>query len=207
MFISFEGTEGVGKSTLVSALTTWLTSEGKSVLVTREPGGTPLAEKIRHLVLHDDMCADAELLLMFAARSQHLHEVIAPALSEGKWVLCDRFVDASFAYQGAGRGVALEKITTLQDAFVTVMPDLTLWLDAPIELGMARVAQRAETDRFEQQKSVFFNTIRDGYAARAATDAARFVRIDATQDAAAVLANCQRIIRERATAYAKQSSS
>lgn len=197
MFISFEGTEGVGKSTLVTALRDWLTSQGKHVVLTREPGGTPLAEKLRELVLHDDMCADTELLLMFAARSQHIHDVIRPALDTGAWVLCDRFVDASFAYQGAGRGIAMERIQGLQDTFVTALPTLTFWLDAPVEIGLARAAQRAETDRFEQEKSDFFKKIHAGYAARVQADPARFIRVDATQTAKDVLAFCQHEITQR----------
>lgn len=197
MFISFEGTEGVGKSTLVKSLATWLTNQGKQVVLTREPGGTPLAEKIRNMVLSDDMCADTELLLMFAARSQHIHEVIEPALAADQWVLCDRFVDASFAYQGAGRGIAQDKIQCLQDQFVTTMPDVTFWLDLPVEVGLARAAERTETDRFEQEKQAFFEKIHAGYAARADADPERFIRIDASQTAEAVLDQCQQIILKR----------
>lgn len=195
MFISFEGTEGVGKSTLVTSLATWLESQGESVVLTREPGGTPLAEELRALVLHEDMCADTELLLMFAARSQHIHEVIQPALDAGKWVLCDRFVDASFAYQGAGRGIAQSKIQGLQDAFVKTLPALTFWLDLPVHVGLARAAQRDETDRFEQEKHTFFEKIHAGYAQRFAADPQRFVRIDASQDAQTVLSVCKGMIQ------------
>lgn len=194
MFISFEGSEGVGKSTLVTALADWLTQSGHEVVTTREPGGTALAEKLRTLLLTDDMCAETELLLMFAARVQHVHEVIQPALTAGKWVLCDRFVDASFAYQGAGRGIATEKIQLLQTHFVTTMPSVTFWLDAPVEIGLARAAARTQTDRFEQEKLDFFKKIQQGYAARVQAAPARFVRIDATQPANAVLENCKQLL-------------
>ena len=194
MFISFEGTEGVGKSTLVTSLAAWLQAQGTAVVCTREPGGTVLAEKIRNLVLQDSMCANTELLLMFAARSQHIYEVIEPALAAGQWVLCDRFVDASFAYQGAGRGMPLEKIAMLQSQFVDVMQQLTFWLDAPIDTGLKRVAQRDSTDRFEQEKQVFFERIYRGYAARTQAEPQRMIRIDASQDAAHVLSRCQDII-------------
>lgn len=194
MFISFEGSEGVGKSTLVTALADWLTQSGHEVVTTREPGGTALAEKLRTLLLTDDMCAETELLLMFAARVQHVHEVIQPALTAGKWVLCDRFVDASFAYQGAGRGIATEKIQLLQTHFVATMPSVTFWLDAPVEIGLARAAARTQTDRFEQEKLDFFKKIQQGYAARVQAAPARFVRIDATQPADAVLENCKQLL-------------
>lgn len=194
MFISFEGSEGVGKSTLVTALADWLTQSGHEVVTTREPGGTALAEKLRTLLLTDDMCAETELLLMFAARVQHVHEVIQPALAAGKWVLCDRFVDASFAYQGAGRGIAIEKIQLLQTHFVASMPSVTFWLDAPVEIGLARAAARTQTDRFEQEKLDFFKKIQQGYAARVQAAPARFVRIDATQPADAVLENCKQLL-------------
>lgn len=196
MFISFEGTEGVGKTTLVNALADWLRTQGQSVVLTREPGGTTLAEELRQLLLTQDMCPDTELLLMFAARSQHLHEVILPALAEKKWVLCDRFVDASFAYQGAGRGIDVHYIEQLQNNFVSTMPTLTFWLDAPVAMGLERAAKRQQTDRFEQEKEAFFSKIQAAYADRAKADAQRFKKIDATQSAAQVLYDCQRIITD-----------
>lgn len=142
MFISFEGTEGVGKSTLIRKLHAYFLETGKDVVLTREPGGTPLAEKIRAMLLavdHDEkMCADTELLLVYAARSQHLNQVILPALAQNKVVLSDRFSDASFAYQVKGRGLDQAKLEMLNQNFVTRLPDITFWLDAPIETGMAR---------------------------------------------------------------------
>ena len=154
MFISFEGTEGVGKTTLIRRIHAYFTAQGQLVVLTREPGGTPMAEQIRALLLsvnHEEkMCSDTELLLMYAARAQHLDQVILPALAAGKTVLCDRFSDASFAYQCAGRGLSESKLLTLNNNFVARMPDLTFWLDAPIELGMIRARARGELDRFEQ---------------------------------------------------------
>ena len=160
MFISFEGTEGVGKTTLIQKLFDYFQQQGQQVVLTREPGGTPLAEQIRSLLLsvnhEEQMSNDTELLLMYAARAQHLAAVILPALAEGKIVLCDRFVDSSFAYQCAGRGLSREKLQLLNENFVSKMPDITFWLDAPIELGMNRARARGALDRFEQEKVVFF---------------------------------------------------
>lgn len=194
MFISFEGSEGVGKTTLVTALTTWLTSIGHDVITTREPGGTPLAEKIRAMVLAEDMCVETELLLMFAARAEHIHRVIQPALAKGQWVLCDRFVDASFAYQGGGRGIDFATIQQLQNSFVSCMPSITFWLDAPVETGLARANARQETDRFEQEKVDFFKKIQAGYGKRQAEDSKRIIRVDATQSAEEVFAHCKQQI-------------
>ena len=160
MFISFEGTEGVGKTTLIRRIYEALQAQGKDVVLTREPGGTKMAEDIRNLLLsvkhEENMCHDTELLLMYAARAQHLDQVILPALAAGKTVLCDRFTDASFAYQCAGRGLSREKLALLNQNFVSRMPDVTFWLDAPIELGMSRARARGELDRFEQEKVSFF---------------------------------------------------
>lgn len=183
MFISLEGTEGVGKSTLITRLATWFEQNGKTVILTREPGGTPLAEKMRQLLLnvHDEtLCADSELLMMYSARAQHLAHIIQPALAEGKIVLCDRFADASFAYQGFGRGLSLEKLQLLNAHFVSIMPNLTFWLDAPIELGMARAKNRGQLDRFEQEKVEFFNQVRAGYQALYEQYPQRIKRLDAS---------------------------
>ncbi|WP_445115465.1 dTMP kinase [Acinetobacter sp. WZC-1] len=184
MFISFEGTEGVGKTTLITALHDYFQQNGQEVLLTREPGGTPLAEQIRALLLsvsHDEaMSHDTELLLMYAARAQHVQQVIIPALDAGKTVLCDRFCDASFAYQCAGRGLSREKLRLLNDNFVLRMPDLTFWLDAPIETGMARARERGALDRFEQEKYDFFEKVRSGYAEIYAREPERMKRLDAT---------------------------
>ena len=159
MFISFEGTEGVGKTTLIRKIHQYFEQQGKEVVLTREPGGTPLAEQIRTLLLavnHDEqMSHDTELLLIYAARAQHLQQVILPALAAGKIVLSDRFTDASFAYQCSGRGLSQEKLQLLNQTFVAKMPNITFWLDAPIELGMTRARERGALDRFEQEKLSF----------------------------------------------------
>lgn len=185
MFISFEGTEGVGKTTLIQKLFEHFQQLGKQVVLTREPGGTPLAEQIRALLLsvnhEEQMSHDTELLLMYAARAQHLSGVILPALDAGKIVLCDRFVDSSFAYQCAGRGLSREKLQLLNRNFVSRMPDISFWLDAPIELGMNRARERGALDRFEQEKVVFFESVRSGFAEIHLRDAERMKRLDATQ--------------------------
>lgn len=185
MFISFEGTEGVGKTTLIRRIYEYLEQQNKDVILTREPGGTPMAEQIRSLLLsvnHEEkMCNDTELLLMYAARAQHLDLVVMPALNAGKTVLCDRFTDASFAYQCAGRGLNQEKLALLNENFVTRMPDFTFWLDAPIEIGMARARERGALDRFEQEKVTFFEKVRAGYATLAERHPERIKRLDATQ--------------------------
>jgi dTMP kinase len=164
MFISFEGTEGVGKTTLIRKIHQYFEQQGKEVVLTREPGGTPLAEQIRTLLLavnHDEqMSHDTELLLIYAARAQHLQQVILPALAAGKIVLSDRFTDASFAYQCSGRGLSQEKLQLLNQTFVAKMPNITFWLDAPIELGMTRARERGALDRFEQEKLSFFAKVR-----------------------------------------------
>ncbi len=185
MFISFEGTEGVGKTTLIRRIYDDFVAQGKEVVLTREPGGTPMAEQIRSLLLavnHEEaMCNDTELLLMYAARAQHLAQVILPALDAGKIVLCDRFTDASFAYQCAGRGLSEAKLNLLNDNFVTRMPDVTFWLDAPIELGMNRARERGALDRFEQEKVSFFEKVRSGYETLWQRHPQRMKRLDATQ--------------------------
>lgn len=185
MFISFEGTEGVGKTTLIRRIYEYLEQQNKDVVLTREPGGTPMAEQIRSLLLsvnHDEkMCNDTELLLMYAARAQHLDQVVIPALNANKTVLCDRFTDASFAYQCAGRGLSQEKLELLNTNFVSRMPDFTFWLDAPIEIGMTRARERGALDRFEQEKVTFFEKVRAGYAMLAERHPERIKRLDATQ--------------------------
>ncbi len=178
-FITFEGIEGVGKSTQVQLAAQWLRAQGVDVVTTREPGGTPLAEEIRELVLNartEKLPAQAELLLMFAARSVHLEALIKPALQSGRWVLCDRFTDATFAYQGAGRGVSMDRIAELERLVQGgLQPDLTLLLDMPAAQGMQRVQRRGnELDRFESERVEFFERVRQGYLQRARADAARF---------------------------------
>ncbi len=185
MFISFEGTEGVGKTTLIRSIYKDFIAQGKDVILTREPGGTPMAEQIRSLLLavnHEEaMAHDTELLLMYAARAQHLAQVILPALEAGKIVLCDRFSDASFAYQCAGRGLSETKLQLLNDHFVARMPDITFWLEAPIELGMNRARERGALDRFEQEKVTFFEKVRAGYETLWQRHPERIKRLDATQ--------------------------
>ena len=185
MFISFEGTEGVGKSTLIRKIHQFFEQQGKEVVLTREPGGTPLAEQIRCLLLavnHDEpMSHDTELLLIYAARAQHLQQVILPALEAGKIVLSDRFTDASFAYQCAGRGLSQEKLKLLNQTFVAKMPNITFWLDAPIELGMTRARERGALDRFEQEKLSFFSKVRAGYETLWQAEPERIKRLDATK--------------------------
>lgn len=186
MFISFEGTEGVGKTTLIRKIHQYFEQQGKEVVLTREPGGTPLAEQIRTLLLavnHDEqMSHDTELLLIYAARAQHLQQVILPALAAGKIVLSDRFTDASFAYQCSGRGLSQEKLQLLNQTFVAKMPNITFWLDAPIELGMTRARERGALDRFEQEKLSFFAKVRSGYETLWQAEPERIKRLDATQN-------------------------
>lgn len=185
MFISFEGTEGVGKTTLIRKIYDHLTAQEREVVLTREPGGTPMAEQIRSLLLsvnhEEQMSNDTELLLMYAARAQHLEQVILPALQAGQIVLCDRFTDASFAYQCAGRGLSEAKLQVLNDSFVSRMPDFTFWLDAPIELGMNRARARGALDRFEQEKVTFFEKVRMGYQTLSERHPERMKRLDASQ--------------------------
>ncbi|NNG80726.1 dTMP kinase [Acinetobacter sp. ANC 5378] len=185
MFISFEGTEGVGKTTLIRKIYDYLAQQGHEVVLTREPGGTPMAEQIRSLLLsvnhEESMAHDTELLLMYAARAQHLQQVIVPALTAGKTVLCDRFTDASFAYQCAGRGLSKEKLQLLNANFVSHMPNITFWLDAPTELGMSRARERGALDRFEQEKAAFFEKVRSGYQELWEQQGERIKRLDATQ--------------------------
>ena len=185
MFISFEGTEGVGKTTLIRKIYEHLEQQGQQVVLTREPGGTPMAEQIRSLLLsvnhEESMSNDTELLLMYAARAQHLQQVIMPALTEHKTVLCDRFTDASFAYQCAGRGLSQSKLQLLNENFVSHMPNITFWLDAPIETGMSRARERGALDRFEQEKATFFEKVRAGYQQLWEQYPERVKRLDATQ--------------------------
>jgi len=183
-FITVEGTEGVGKTTNIQRITEWLDERGIAYISTREPGGTALGEKIRDLLLDKDnaaMAASAELLLMFAARAQHLEEKIIPALAAGTWVLCDRFTDATYAYQGFGRGLNLEHIERLE-ALVQgdLHPDFTLILDIDPELGMSRVRARGELDRFESEALEFFDRVRAGYRERANDNPSRYCLVDAS---------------------------
>lgn len=189
-FVTFEGTEGVGKSTQLAIARQALEHAGKPVLVTREPGGTPMAEAIRELLLsrRDETVHElTELLLMFAARAQHLHSKIVPALEQGTWVLCDRFTDATYAYQGGGRGLPSEQIAVLEQLVQgDLRPDHVILLDAPVEVGMARARSRSAPDRFEQERTEFFQRIRDCYLERARQQPLRYHVVDAAQPLDAV---------------------
>ncbi|MEO7640488.1 MAG: dTMP kinase [Ramlibacter sp.] len=191
LFISFEGIDGAGKSTHIESLAAAFRAQGRVVVQTREPGGTPLAEKLRAMVLNDAMDPLTEALLVFAARRDHLQQVIEPALARGDVVLCDRFTDATFAYQGAGRGFDLELLGMLEQwvqhsaalAPGTIrQPDLTVWFDLPPEQAAGRLAGARVPDRFEAQPQAFFERVAGGYAQRAAQQPQRFARIDAAQD-------------------------
>lgn len=191
-FISLEGIEGAGKSTVAAQLRERLEARGVTVRLTREPGGTPLAERIRTLVLEhgeERVAPEAETLLMFAARRVHVDNLIRPALERGEWVLCDRYTDATRAYQGGGRGVSAELIESLASAVhADINPDLTLWLDLPVALGMARAAaRRGAKDRFESESVAFFERVRARYLDLARAER-RIVRVDASQPLAAVVA-------------------
>lgn len=194
LFITLEGGEGAGKSTQMAfvqqMLQQSLDSAGKTLRVTREPGGTELSEQIRGVLLdhrQTDMDSDTELLLMFAARAQHLAQLIRPALEKGEWVLCDRFTDATYAYQGGGRGIDMHRISALEDWVQgPLRPDLTLLLDLPVDVGMARAGERGELDRFEREKVAFFEKVRQTYRDRAEAEPERFRIIDAAQGIAQV---------------------
>ena len=189
-FITVEGVEGAGKSTQMGVIGDFLNEQGIGVVTTREPGGTELAEAVRELLLDPDnrgMSTDTELLLVFAARAEHLHKVIEPALESGDWVVSDRFTDATFAYQGGGRGVEAARIAILEQWLQgDLRPELTLLLDLPVKTGMARIAARGQADRFERESEAFFERIRDCYLQRAADEPRRFRRIDANGSAEAV---------------------
>ena len=180
-FITFEGIDGAGKSTHIETVAQRLRNSGSTVLCTREPGGTELAEKLRELVLHSPMDALTEALLVFAARRDHLNQVIVPALARGDTVLCDRFTDATFAYQGAGRGFDTEVLTQLEHwVHGDLQPDLTIWFDLPATMAAERRAAAREPDRFEQQAVAFFERVRSGYQARMNAAPQRIVRIDSS---------------------------
>lgn len=184
-FITVEGIEGVGKSTNIDVLVKRIEAAGHPVLTTREPGGTPFAEDIRDILMNrneEPVPAIAELLLMFAARSFNVSNVIRPALDAGTWVVCDRFTDSSRAYQGGGRGLPMETIDQVANwVHGDTWPDLTILLDAPVEIGMQRAGNRSAPDRFEQERHEFFQRVRDCYLAMAAREAERFVVVDTTR--------------------------
>jgi dTMP kinase len=197
-FITFEGIDGAGKSTHVDAVAQRLREGGATVVCTREPGGTPLAERLRDVILHSTMDALTEVLLVFAARRDHLQRVIAPALARGETVICDRFTDATFAYQGAGRGLSLAVLKELERWVQDdLQPDLTLWFDLPAAMAALRREQARAADRFEQQDLDFFTRVRAGYAARAADAPSRFARIDAAADRESVALQIATVMEAR----------
>jgi dTMP kinase len=218
IFITFEGIDGAGKSSHIQALAQAFqsrTSAGQQVLLTREPGGTGLSERLRELILHEPMDALTEALLVFAARREHIVQVIAPALARGDVVLCDRFTDASFAYQGAGRGFDLDTLLKLEHSAQDIcrlpadlaskitlkqgilQPDLTLLFEVPPQVAAQRLAQAREPDKFESQDVAFFERVASGYAARVAADPKRFARIDGHQSMDQVRADVMAAVRER----------
>ena len=200
-FITVEGGEGAGKTTQLAFMRDYLEQAGCRVVVTREPGGTMLGEDIRHLLLghrHNGMTLAAETLLMFAARAEHLDKVIRPALAEDCWVLCDRFTDATYAYQGGGRGLPLERIAVLEDwAQGELRPDWTLLFDLPVTVGLARAGKRSAADRFEQEDVAFFARVRAIYLDRAARHPDRYRVIDADRPVDVVRAEVQRWLADR----------
>lgn len=200
-FITIEGGEGAGKSTMMDYLAAWLNSHGHEVVRTREPGGTVLAEKIRSILLDDgngELSDQSELLLVFASRAQHLTELIRPALNNGYTVLCDRFTDASWAYQGGGREMPDEWVAALEQmVHGDLQPDLTLLLDLPVEQGLQRVSQRGDADRFEQESMMFFERVRQAYLERAKSNQKRFEIIDASGDVDQVWAQIESVLERR----------
>lgn len=200
MFITIEGGEGAGKSTNIDFIVDYLKKAGKELVVTREPGGTKIGEQLRAMLLNPEfteMDYRTELLMMFAARAQHIAEVIKPALDQGKWVVCDRFTDATYAYQGAGRNMGKEKIAVLEEWVQEgLKPDLTILLDVPVEIGLQRVEQRAAQDRFEQEKLKFFDTIRHAYLDMADAEPKRFRVIDAGKTLEEVKASLTKVLEE-----------
>jgi dTMP kinase len=198
-FITFEGIDGAGKSTHIEAVAQHLREAGATVVLTREPGGTPLAERLREMLLHESMDVLTEALLVFAGRCDHIVQVIAPALAAGHTVLCDRFTDATFAYQGGGRGARTDVLAQLEKLVQgELQPDLTIWFDLPAALAAQRRAQARAADRFEQQDLDFFERVRGGYAARAEAMPQRFARIDASLERAAVWQQIAAVLKARA---------
>ncbi|MBI1424335.1 MAG: dTMP kinase [Gammaproteobacteria bacterium] len=195
-FITFEGVDGAGKSTHLSWFVETLRSRGIDVLLTREPGGTPLGESLREILLHQPMHAETEALLMFAARREHVERVIKPALARGTWVISDRFSDASFAYQGGGRGVLVGKLEQLEQwTHGELQPDLTLLFDIPVEVARQRLSNNQSLDRFEQEQADFFEKVRQAYLDRRTKYPQRFALIDAAQSLEQVKASLETVIQ------------
>ena len=200
LFLTFEGIEGAGKTSNLQHAKSMIEASGKTVLVTREPGGTDVGEKIREVLLDPNLPAmhsDTELLLMFASRAEHYQSKILPALMEGKWVLCDRFTDASFAYQGGGRNIDISRITALEEWVLgQFKADRTFLFDLPVSLGLSRAKARGEADRIELEEAEFFQRIRDCYLTRAANESNRFAIIDASQSLVAVKSQVETAVEE-----------
>ena len=205
-FVVLEGIEGVGKSTNIRFMSEFFKKHHLPIIITREPGGTPLAERIRDITLQkndEPLSVDAELLLMFAARAQHLAQVIKPALMQGKWVLSDRFTDATYAYQGGGRGIAMDRIAILENLVQEgLRPDLTILLDLEPQAALARTMRRAHRDRFEEETLAFFTRVREVYLQRARLEPQRYRIVDAGQSLPAVQLELEKIL----TDYVEQST-
>lgn len=199
-FITLEGGEGAGKTTQLECIRRWWQARGRNVVVTREPGGTALGEQIREILLanrKDSIFVDSEILLMFAARAQHIQQIVRPALAAGQIVICDRFTDATYAYQGGGRGVSAARIAALETwAQGDLRPDLTFLFDVPVDVGRARAARRGEPDRFEREQREFFTRVRAAYLARAQAEPKRFRVIDADRTPDAIAAELLQILPE-----------
>ncbi len=195
-FITLEGVDGAGKSTHTVWIADFLRAQGLEVVSTREPGGTPLGEKLRALLLADPMGLDTETLLMFAARCEHLRQVIEPALARGAWVVCDRYTDASYAYQGGGRGLGAGRVAALEDWMQAGRPDRTWLFDVPLKVARARLADSREPDRFEREGAAFFERTRAAYHARAAAEPDRIRIVDSTRPIAEVRARLEAGLRE-----------
>lgn len=197
-FITLEGIEGAGKSTVLQFIADFLRQKDIEVVITREPGGTEIAEKIRTILLshhHEVMHHDTEMLLYFAGRAQHLHKVILPALEEGKWVLCDRFTDATYAYQGGGRGISMERIAILEEwVQKKIRPDVTFLLDVDVEVGMQRIKKDRTLDRFEVEANSFFERIRKCYLEMAAKEPKRYQVIDANKPPESVIKQIEAVL-------------
>ena len=200
MFITLEGGEGAGKSTSLAFVRQWLEDAGREVVVTREPGGTELGERVRDILLHDRelrISPESEMLLMFAARAEHIARVIRPALTSGKFVLCDRFTDATYAYQGGGRGIPAERIAVIENWVQgDLRPDLTLLFDVPVAAGRQRAGQRSEPDRFERENNEFFTRVHEVYLARAQSDPGRIRVIDAGRSLEEVERQIEKVLEE-----------
>ena len=196
-FISFEGVDGAGKSTHVGWMADWLRARGHVVVQTREPGGTPLGETLRRLLLNEDMCPDTELLLMFAARAEHIHQVIRPALAQGAWLISDRFTDASYAYQCGGRGIPAQRLRVLEQWVQQgLQPDMTFVFDVDLAIASQRLAAHGAADRFEQEDADFFTRVRSVYHQRAAAEPARVRLVSTDRSLDLIRTDLQRMLQE-----------